>query len=83
MRDGGLEAALTELGVPLPPFSAWHCSEVLLKLDWLASAKFPISMRKRLETISAVREAIDRIDAVLLFGFVLPHLLIAEWALSC
>ena len=54
MRDGGLEAALTELGVPLPPFSALNCLEVLLKLDWLTSAKFPISIRKRLETVSTV-----------------------------
>ena len=54
MRAGSLEEALVELGMPLTPLGAAVCVDVLLKNDWLCSAKFPVTIRKRLETVEAV-----------------------------
>ena len=50
----GLQEALAQLGLPQPPQSASACADLLLGNEWLRLAKFPVTIRKRLETVSAV-----------------------------
>ncbi len=49
---GSLEAEISLLGLPLPPLSAATCIGTLLQHEQLLAARFPIPMRKRLETLA-------------------------------
>lgn len=40
--------------IPHPPYDAATCVDLLLRHDWLSYNKFPVTIRKRLETASAV-----------------------------
>ncbi|GAX84741.1 hypothetical protein CEUSTIGMA_g12163.t1 [Chlamydomonas eustigma] len=53
-----LEAELQRLKIPLPPYGTAACIDVLLGHDWICSTKFPVAIRKRLETLQCGLQAL-------------------------
>jgi hypothetical protein len=72
------EDALVRLGLPLPPLDAAACVMLLLKSEWLCSSKFPITIKRRLETVEAVSAEQASKHLPLLPPF--PSVLIGPWS---
>jgi len=63
---GSWETSLERLGLPLPPFSAGKCLEVMSKHTELRESKLPVTIRKRVEAaveaVTLLRDSPEKLD---------------------